>query len=358
MVHLLMRCGIILSWMALIFTALYLPNWKMLPYEENSINIFAWGDILDPAIIAEFEHETGIKVHLNYYSSNEEMLVKLKATHGSGYDLIIPSDYAVAVLREERLLKEIDRSELSFWKEINPLLLGHPFDPENRYSIPFEWEIFALAIDKNYFAHRALAPSWKLIFDKNTVTYKIAMVNDPIEAVQFAGFYLYGAVPTLEERQLAEIQNLLIEQKKWVEAYASFRADYFLATRNCPVAIASSSYLWRTMRLFDFVKIIVPEEGSFITIENLCIPALSAKEKLVYRLINFLYRPENVASHFHTFGFFPSTLNAIPHLHMDSEAEALIRSTPEQFEKFHFIRNQIPEQKIRDLWVEVKSGSY
>jgi spermidine/putrescine transport system substrate-binding protein len=358
MIKLLIRCGIVGLWILLIFSALYFPDWKVLPYEKNSINIFAWGDILDPAVIAQFEKETKIKVNLNFYSSNEELLVKLKATHGTGYDIIIPSDYAVAILREENLLKELDRSKLEFWNELNPLLLGHPFDPQNHYSIPFEWEIYALAVDKTYFANRPLDPSWKLIFDKDIITYKIAMTNDPIEAVQFGAFYLYGTVPPLGEEQLDRVKHLLIQQKQWVEAYASFRADYFLATRNCPVVISSSSYLWRTMRLFDFVQLVVPKEGTFITIENLCIPAASTKDALVYRLINFLYRPEIVASHFQTFGFFPSTLNAFPHLKMDSEAEKLIRSTPEQFKKFHFIDSDIPEQQIRDLWVEVKSGSY
>ncbi len=83
-------------------------------YEPNSINVFAWGDILDPAVIADFEKETGIKVNLNYYSSNEELIVKLKATRGEGYDLIIPSDYAVKILIKEDLLKPIDQKPPRF----------------------------------------------------------------------------------------------------------------------------------------------------------------------------------------------------------------------------------------------------
>ncbi len=347
------RTSIILFWVVLIFCVLYWPKWKIIPYEEKAINVFAWGDILDPSVIADFESETGIKVNLNYYSSNEELIVKLKATKGEGYDLIIPSDYAVNVLVKEELLKEIDRSKLHFWNEINPALLGHFFDPQNQFSIPFEWEIYGFGIDKDYFKGQPLQPSWEMIF--NPKNYKITMNNDPIEAVEFAAFYLYGQTEHLDPEQAQNVKELLMQQKPWVTAYANFRGDYFLATRNCAVVVASSSYIFRTKRLFDFVSFVVPQEGSFITIENLCIPKASNKEKLVYRLINFLYRPQSVATHFNTFGFFPSTLHNLDMLNLSDEELRLIQSSEHDFEKYHFIQNILPQQEVRDIWVEVKS---
>ena len=68
MKKLLIRSGVVVFWLALIFTILYWPKWEVLHFEPRSINVFAWGDILEPSIVADFERETGIKVHLNYYS--------------------------------------------------------------------------------------------------------------------------------------------------------------------------------------------------------------------------------------------------------------------------------------------------
>lgn len=355
---LIIRSLIILFWIALIFASLYWPKLKVIHYDANTLNVFAWGDILDPTVIAQFEKDTHIKVNLNYYSSNEELLVKLKATKGEGYDLIIPSDYAVNILIHEELLKPIDKSKLTFWHELNPNLLGHHFDPENRYSLPFEWEIFIFGINKDYFAKNNLPHSWKLIFDKNTVQYKISMTNDPIEAIQFAGFYLYGTVPTLTQDQADQVTKLLIEQKQWVEAYANFRGDYFLATQNCPIVIASSSYIWRTMRQFSFVGFIVPEEGTFITIENLSIPKLSTKDHLTYQLINYLYSHYSVRSHFETYGFFPATLHSLKDMPLEPEAKSLVFASEEQFDKFHFVDELMSPQETRDTWVEVKTRKY
>lgn len=100
------RFSIMVFWSAIILALLYLPGMQIFPSKEKSINVFTWGDILERSVIDEFERSTGIKVHLSYYASNEELLVKLKATGGKGYDLIIPSDYSVKILKEEGLLKK------------------------------------------------------------------------------------------------------------------------------------------------------------------------------------------------------------------------------------------------------------
>lgn len=349
-----LRAGIILFWVCLIAVALYLPKWGALN-DKKSLYIFTWGDILEPSVISDFEKETGIKVHLNYYSSNEELLVKLRATRGVGYDLIIPSDYAVEQLIREELLQELDRTKLDFWQGLNPLLLGQHFDPTNRYSIPFEWEIYGLGINKEILVPGTFKKSWELIFSAPNPSYRVAMINDPIETLLFSSFFLYGLVDHLAPYQMDEIRSLLLRQKRWVEAYADFRADYFLATKSAAVAVASSSYIWRQMKLFPFIDFVIPEEGTFITIENLALPKASKKQELTYQFINFLYRPSSIATHYKTFSFFPAALHGLDLLHLTPEEETLIRSTPKAFRKFHFTRQLVPHEQVLDLWVDIKS---
>jgi spermidine/putrescine transport system substrate-binding protein len=352
------RSSIILLWVSLIFCALYWPKCKFITFDKNTINVFVWGDILEPSIIASFEKETGIKLNFSYYSSNEELIVKLKATRGEGYDLIIPSDYAVNILIKEDLLQEIDKSKFAYWNTLNPNLLNQYYDPGNRYSIPFEWELFGFGIDEDYFRLHPMTPSWGMIFDPAIVHYKLVMNNDPIEAVEFAGFYLYGSTDHMTSTQTNAIKQLLIQQKPWVAAYANFRGDYFLATKNVALVVASSSYIFRSKRQFKFIHFITPQEGSFLTIESFCIPKPCQKQHLVFKFINYLCSPKSIAAHYDTYGQFPSALHDLAILHSDPEAEKLIFSTEEDFKKYHFIRNVLPEDQIRDIWVEVKNGKF
>lgn len=351
------RIFITCVWICTLFLVLYAPKANFWPYQDNTIHIFTWSDILHPEVIERFEKETGIKVKFNYYASNEELLVKLKATKGEGYDLIMPSDYALTQLIQENLLKPIDKTKLPFWPKINPRLLNHAFDPDNKYSIPFEWEVYLLAFNTHYFDNHPMMQSWKMLFDKDTVRYKIAMTGDPIEAVLFSAFYLFGPTPSLTPEQIEEVQDLLMWQKKWVGVYASFRGDYFLSTGSCQVAVASSSYMWRALKIFPSIGLTVPQEGTFITLENLAIPRVSKKQELVYKLINYLYKEESVQVHFDSFGYFPSTLHTLPNLKLPPVFEKLVFASDKEFSRLHFMQEIIPQQKITDTWVEVISNN-
>lgn len=349
----LIRSAIFFFWVLLIFGALYLPKLFLRQVDAKTINVFVWGDILSPAVISTFEAKTGIKINLSYYASNEELIVKLKATEAEGYDLVIPSDYAVHVLAKEGLLKHLNKEKFAHWDALNPNLVGHYFDPDNTYSIPFEWELFGFGIDNDFFQNAI--PSWKMLFDLTPMHYKVAMNNDPIEAIAFASFYLFGNQNALDSEQAARIRALLKAQKPWVAAYANFRGDYFLATKNVALVLASSSYIWRAKQYCDFVRFVVPEEGTFLTIENFCIPKASTKEDLVFEFINYLATPQSAAAHFKAYFLFPATTYPLDETVMDAEATSLLHSSKEDFLRYHFIRRLLPERETRDIWIDVKS---
>ncbi len=348
------RTTVIFFWCALIFGILYWPETTIFS-SGRSINVFAWGDILEPSVIADFEKETGIKVNMSYYASNEEMIVKLKATGGQGYDMIIPSDYSVEILAKEDLLKPLDKSKLNFLSNLNPKLMNLSYDPGNHYSLPFEWELYLIGIDKNYFANRPYTPSWDMVFDVNKIDYFITMINDPIQTLDLVAYYLFGSVPSVTDAQLKQITDLLIAQKKHVNAYADFRADYFLATKNSAAVIASSSYLWRSMKKFPFIGYVMPKEGSCITIENICIPKPSKREELTYKLINYLYTRSSMKTHYDAFSIFPATLDVLPDLTDDPETKQLLSMEGEAFKNLRFITVVTSQDKIRDAWVKIKT---
>src|SRR3990167_11377459 len=86
-----------------IFSVGYLPNY-FTKKPEPTLNVFVWGDFFPEETFHKFEKETGIKINPSYYTSNEELLLKLEKTDGKGYDLIFPSDYAVNILAQKKLL--------------------------------------------------------------------------------------------------------------------------------------------------------------------------------------------------------------------------------------------------------------
>lgn len=349
------RISIILSWILLIAFCFYFPKLKVFPPKEKTLSIFAWGNILSPKVLSEFEKETGIKVNLSYYASNEELQVKMIATEGEGYDLIMPSDYTAKILIDRKLLKPIDHSKLKFWNQLNPFLLNLPFDPGNRYSIPFEWEVYGLGVDTNFFTNRTFIPSWKAVYDKEVVDYRIAAQNDPIEAVAISSFYLFGTTQNPSPQKFMQIKELLKQQRLWVEAYSDSRAPYFIATGNCPIAMTTSSYIRQMINLRPEIDFFIPNEGSFVSIENFSISHMSEKEEYIYVFLNYFYSEASVKAHFDELGLIPAYRLSPQELSVHPYERRLLEITPEEFERLQFFKNIYPQQQVRDLWVEVKS---
>lgn len=348
------RAGIALMWVIIFMSVLYTTQLYEFFRPQKSITIAAWGDIFDPTLLAEFQKKTGIKVNLSYYTSNEELLVKLKKTGGKGFDLIVPSDYAVQLLREQNLLKKIDKSKLTFLHDLNPVLLGHGFDPDNEYSLPWLWELFGVGIDADVFTDAQKRDPWKLIFDNPSHAYTITMVNDPLEMVMLASLYLFGNAEKLDAAQLVAVQDLLRKQKTFVKAYVDFRADYFLATRNCAAVVSSSSYILRAQKQFPHITFLVPQK-TFVTIENCALSVATQHEDSVYELLNFLYQPESVLSHCEQFALFPGTLSALKLLADNSQQKELASMGVQEFAQLLFFKKQIEQIDLIKVWALVKS---
>ncbi|MBY0109957.1 MAG: extracellular solute-binding protein [Candidatus Babeliaceae bacterium] len=348
------RAGIAFLWVVIFMSLLYSSQLYEFFRSQKSITIAAWGDVFDPVLLAEFQKKTGIKINLSYYSSNEELLVKLKKTGGKGFDLIVPSDYAVQLLQDQQLLKKINRSKLNFFPDLNPILLGHDFDPHNEYSIPWLWEIFGVGVDAKMFADTQKRDPWKLIFSNPLNTYSITMVNDPLEMIMLASLYLFDNAHKLDSQQLVAVQELLRKQKTYVKAYVDFRADYFLATRNCAAVVSSSSYILRAQRKFPHIAFLVPEK-TFVTIENCALSVATKEEEKVYELLNFLYQPKNVLSHCEQFALFPGTLSALRLLADNSQQKKLASMSMQRFSQLLFFKKQIDQIDLIKIWALVKS---
>jgi spermidine/putrescine transport system substrate-binding protein len=345
---------IVLGWLCIFILFCYSPYLTPKLTDTQTLSILTWGDILDPDVIAEFEKTHHIKVHMSFYGSNEELLVKMKATKGQGYDLLIPSDYAVAKLIEYDLLGPLDKTLLPQAQKIDPLILNQFYDPHNLYSLPFEWEVFGFGYNQNKLPLEQA--SWDLLFNPD-LNFKYVMANDPNEAIQFASFYLFGPKIKLDPSELSVVIDLLSTVRARTEAYASFRSDYFLATDSVPLVVASSSYIWRSIKNYPHIHFKIPDEGSFMTIENLCLSKECKNRELAHKLINFLYSDASMKKHFETYHFFPSTLHQIPDMKLEPAIAHLIETRDTIFKKLSFIHELSTQQKIQDAWVKIKVSS-
>jgi putrescine transport system substrate-binding protein len=90
--------------------------------EPKVLNIYNWSDYIAPDTLANFEKETGIKVHYDNYDNNEILHAKLVAGR-TGYDIVVPSAHFAKQQIAAGLFQKLDRSQLSNWGNLDPALL-------------------------------------------------------------------------------------------------------------------------------------------------------------------------------------------------------------------------------------------
>lgn len=342
------RVLIVGFWVGISILFLFLPNIVERFYDSKSITVLTWPTLLDTQKLAAFEQETGIKVNLRYFESNEELFAKLKETKGVGYDLIMPTDYMVDLMIKEGLLKKIEKTKLTFFNQLYPHLVGNYYDPNNAYSVPFFWGIYGIAINKDHFGATLPQASWSLIFDPAKAQQYTSVVDEARELILMAAQYLYGNRESLNDEELAAIKKLLLQQKKWVEVYTEDRANYLLASKECPVAVLLSAVVARVMRHFKNIDFLIPEQGSFLVIDSFVMPITTKKDDLIYQFLNYIYKPEVLTYYIEKYGYF-SPISTIP------STSAIAMPTEEQLKKTAFLKNIISKKQMSDIWIALKS---
>jgi spermidine/putrescine transport system substrate-binding protein len=262
-----------------------------------SVSFYNWGDYIDPDVLTTFEEECGVKVIYDTFSSNEDLLAKLQGG-ASGYDLIVPSDYMVAIMVQLGLLKELDPANIPNLANINGEFLDQPFDPGNKYSVPYLWGVAGIGYD----ADKVTTPPASLadLFDPAKAEQyagKISLLNDSRETIGAALKYLGYSVNSTDPAQLEEAKQVLLAIKPYVLTFDSDTfADLVVSGEtvmghgwNGNFAVAISENPDRNLGF------VIPKEGLTLYIDNLAIPASAPNPYTAEVLINFLHDPEIAA---------------------------------------------------------------
>ena len=90
---------------------------------DGELHIYNWGNYTNPKLIEKFEAAHNIKVTIDDYDSNETMLAKVQSG-ATGYDIVVPGDYMVAIMIKEGLLAETKPNEMSNFGNVDPRWVG------------------------------------------------------------------------------------------------------------------------------------------------------------------------------------------------------------------------------------------
>lgn len=250
----------------------------------GTLHYFTWSDYVSPELLTEFERQHGVKVVVDTFSSNEELLAKLQSG-ATGYDVTVPSDFMVSSMIAQGLLAELDATAIPNVAFLEEHLQRLAFDPDHRYAVPYLWGTVGIGYDST-----VVTPppdSWAVLWDKRYAG-KISMLNDQREVFGAVLRSMGKSMNVTDPAMIDAAKQKLIAQKPLVKTYASEHYDQLLASGDVILAHGWGGPVARAMRERPSIRYVVPKEGGTIWADCLVVLKSSRKKEIAMQFVNFL----------------------------------------------------------------------
>ena len=260
--------------------------------DSNTLYLYNWGDYIDPDLIDKFEEESGYKVVMETYDSNEAMITKIKQK-STNFDICIPSEYAVEMMRDQGLLEKLDHKKIVGLDNIDERFLDVAYDPGNEYSIPYLWGTFGIVYNTKKYDESDFE-SWKNLWDKK-FEGEILSFDGARETLGIGLLANNLSLNTTDPKKLVEVRDELIGFMGNVKAILADEIRMYMALEEANVGITFSGDASSAIESNENLSYAIPKEGSNIWFDTMVIPKTSKNQKAAYAFINFMLEPENAA---------------------------------------------------------------
>ena len=256
--------------------------------KKQVLNLFCWSEYVPQEVIDGFTKETGIKVNVENYASNEEMLSKLLAG-GSKYDLIQPSEYTIESLIKAEKLEPLTLANIPNIKNLDPKFTKMAHDPEGKYCVT--WMAGTVGIVVNTAKVKTPITGYKDVFD-GTHKRRIVVLSDSREIVSWALATLGISANDMTPENLEKAKPILAGWLPQVKVYDSDSPKTPLLNGDVDLGIVWSgeaAILWKKNKKFAYV---LPAEGAHQFIDSLAVPKAAPNKENAEKFIDYILRPK------------------------------------------------------------------
>src|SRR6202790_4909207 len=285
------------------------PESTGVPDSGKVLNLYIWSDYLAPNALSDFEKQTGIKVHVSYFDTNETLETRLLAGH-SGFDVVVPTASYFERQIKAGVYLVLDKSKLPNLKNMDPQLMAKValHDPGNAHGIIYTWGTNGIGYNEKMV--KELMPdapldSWRMVLDP-AVASKVAkcgisVLDSPAEMLRAVYSYLGKDPNSQNPADLALAEAVLTKIRPYMRNINS--SEYIEALANGDLCIAVG-YNGDGMQARDRareankgieIKYMVPKEGSILWFDMLAIPKDAPDPDSAYAYLNYIMTPQVIA---------------------------------------------------------------
>ena len=320
--------------------------------KARNVNFFNWSAYIGKETLPRFKSETGVDVNYEEFSDEEEMFAKLRSG-AHGYDLIVGTDYLIPRLTALNLIDLYPAGAIKNRGHLDERFRHPAYDRDEIYTLPYLWGMVGIGYNKQKLAK---APtSWRDLWDAQHAG-RIGVL-DNVRACVSIGLLMSGFSETTKNlKALEEVRELYLRQKPLVKQYNSSTYVDSLVNGETHLAMAWSGDILQSLRENPQLDFIVPKEGSFMWVDNLCLVRGSEHREDALALADFLLRGEVAAEITNTVRYASPNAQAKPFLDKALLGDPRIYPTPELFSRLRFYTPLDAETTERwtRTWSDVK----
>ncbi len=339
---------------------------------DKVLNLYIWSDYLAPNTLSNFEKQTGIKVNVSYYDTNETLETKLLAG-SSGFDVVLPTASYFERQIKAGVYLTLDKSKLPNLKNMDPELMARvaQHDPDNAHGVIYLWGTNGIGYNEKMV--KALMPdapldSWSLIFDpaiaSKVAKCGISVLDSPAEMMRAVFNYLGKDPNTQNAQDLVQAAAVLNKIRPYIRNINS--SEYIEALANGDLCIAVG-YNGDVMQARDRardankgidIKYSIPKEGTILWFDVLAIPKDAPDKDSAYAFINYLMTPQVIADISNFKRYANANLASQPLVHADVKSDPAIYPSPEERKRLSVQLADSSDQTraITRVWQEFKAA--
>lgn len=256
---------------------------------NGELNIFTWTEYVPESVIQDFEKEYGIKVNWTTFSSNEDMLAKVKAESAGTYDIVQPSDYMVEQMISQDMLMELDKDVITNIDNIDSAYLDPSYDPGNKYSVPYQGGVAAIAVNTDKVSKEIT--SYDDLFSED-LKGSLVVLDDYRAVIGMTARSMGYSMNETDTDKLSKIEEKLLKLKDNVKVYDSDSPKNSLISGDCTVGYCWAAEIALAQEENPAIKIVFPKEGPYVFMDNWAVLKTARNSENAMKFINYMLDSE------------------------------------------------------------------
>lgn len=252
--------------------------------KKATLSVYNFGEYIDPAVIEEFEKANRVDVIYETYSTNEEMLAKIKAG-GNSYDVIFPSAYMLQVMIAQDMLLPLDKAKIPNYSNVDFMFRGLSCDPDDMYSAPYFWGTVGILYNSELVDDQV--DSWWALHNLKYFG-KVIMFDSMRDTIGLTLKMLGFSMNSVDPVEIEQAKQALMNQKPMVRSYDIDAYKDALLAGDAVMSMAWSGDAFLLMSENPKFKYVIPKEGTGVWVDYMAIPKGSKNAEMAHKFIDFL----------------------------------------------------------------------